>query len=138
MELGNSKHAGHRDTELARETREYVEAGHSSRAEPWREPERAGGSGPESEVMPTAEGVGGTPPGMDGDDVAGRSDLARLLDPGEFPADANRLAATAVRHQADDATVAALRALPTDRRYRSVSEVWAALGHGNEDDTRRF
>ncbi|GIL29885.1 DUF2795 domain-containing protein [Actinocatenispora comari] len=138
MELGNSKHAGHRDTELARETREYVEAGHSSRAEPWRETEPADGSGPEAELLPTAEGVGGTPPGMDGDDVAGRSDLARLLDPGEFPADAKRLAATAARHQADDATVAALRALPADRRYRTVSEVWAALGHRTEDDTRRF
>ncbi|MEV0838530.1 DUF2795 domain-containing protein [Actinocatenispora sera] len=138
MELGNSKHAQHRDSELARETREYVEAGHSSRAEPWRETAPTDGGGPQDEVPAAAEGVGGTPPGMDGDDVAGRSDLARLLDPGEFPADAQRLAATAARHQADDATVAALRALPPDRRYRTVSEVWTALGHRTEDDTRRF
>jgi len=138
MELGNSKHAPQRDTALARETREYVEAGHSSRAEGWREAERPTDTEPEPAAMPAAEGVGGTPPGMAGDDVAGRTELAQVLDPGQFPADGRTLAATAQRYQADDDVVAALRALPAGQRYRSVSEVWTALGHNTEDDTRRF
>ncbi|GAA3520184.1 DUF2795 domain-containing protein [Actinocatenispora rupis] len=139
MEPGNSKHADWRDDELARTDREYVQGGHSSRAEDWREPEgSAGPDQPEPEAMPEAEGVGGTPPGMDAADVAGRSDLARLLSPGEFPADAGRLADAAVRHRAPDELVARLRALPGDRTFHTVTELWSALGHGTEDDSRRF
>ncbi|HEY3504694.1 MAG TPA: DUF2795 domain-containing protein [Actinocatenispora sp.] len=139
VEPGNSKHADWRDDALAREDREYVQGGHSSRAESWREEQGSTGPGqPEPEAMPEAEGVGGTPPGMDAADVSGRSDLARLLSPREFPADAVRLADAAARNGGADDLVALLRALPTDRTFRTVTDVWSALGHGTEDDARRF
>lgn len=138
VEPGNSKHADWRDDELAREDREYVQGGHTSRAEPWRAEQANAPDQPLPEAMPEAEGVGGTPPGMDAADVAGRSDLARMLSAREFPADAERLAETAARNHAPDELVARLRTLPSDRTFRTVSDVWAALGHGTEDDARRF
>lgn len=139
MEPGNSKHADWRDDAMARTDREYVRGGHSSRAEQWREDQvPSGPEEPEPEAMPEAEGVGGTPPGMDAADVAGRSELARVLSPREFPADGARLAGTAARNGAADELVARLRALPSDRSFRTVSDVWTALGHGTEDDARRF
>lgn len=138
MERGSDKHGSKVDEQLARETSGHVQGGHSPRTEEWREPEPAGEDQPPAAQIPESEAVGGTPPGMSGEDVAERSELARALSPSVFPAKRGALLASAADNQASDVLVNRLRALPDHRRFANVAEVQAALGGGNEDDGQRF
>ena len=80
----------------------------------------------------------GVPPGMSPDDVLIRSELARSLRPGAFPADRDQLVEVARSEQASQGLIAALRQLPGGRTYRVVEEVAEALGEHGEDPARRF
>jgi hypothetical protein len=71
------------------------------------------------------------PAGMTPQDVDGRSDLARHLRPGELPADADRIRATARELNAPDRVLAELDRLPAGT-YATVNDIWDALGHGTE------
>lgn len=134
----SDKHGPVRDDSMAAETRGETQGGHSPRVEEWHDPEPAGEDQPEASAMPEEQGVGGSPPGMTSEDVAGRSELARAVPPSAFPGRRDDLVAAAADAGAPDAVLAALRSLPASGRYHTVSEVWSDLGHGTENDERRF
>lgn len=100
----------------------------SSRAGEWRDADVGDSMGTVHDA--------GTPPGMDRQDVTGRSELARHLDPGEFPADAQAIREMAAAHGVPASLRTELTRLP-DAIYADVNEVWTALGHGVEDVSRR-
>jgi hypothetical protein len=69
---------------------------------------------------------------FDGDSVAARSQLSRVLRPSVFPADRYELFAEANEEGAPEAVLELLRSLPAGRQFANVHEVWAALeGYGN-------
>jgi hypothetical protein len=136
---GSSTNSPRRDDELAAETSGYTQGGGSApRVEEWHDPEPAGEDQPAVSEHDEAAGVGGSPPGMDADDVAGRSELARYVSPSAFPGDRAALLASARENNAPDGIVGQLERLPGGREYVNVSAVWAALGHGVEADDQRF
>ncbi|MEZ5139340.1 MAG: DUF2795 domain-containing protein [Acidimicrobiales bacterium] len=65
-------------------------------------------------------------PGTPIDDAFARTQVARLLPPAAFPTTAAVLADGLEEAGAEEAVVAAVRALPRGRLYESPGEVWAA------------
>jgi hypothetical protein len=65
---------------------------------------------------------------LDLDDAEARSDIARFIDPSTFPTDREGLLANAEANHAPPAVLERLRALPGDRTYRGMPDVWSALG----------
>jgi hypothetical protein len=136
---GSSTNSPRRDDELAAETSGYTQGGGSApRVEEWHDPEPSGEDQPAASELDESAGVGGSPPGMDAEDVAGRSELARYVSPSAFPGDRAALVASARDNNAPDHIVSQLDGLPDGRRYVNVSAVWEALGHGIEADDQRF
>ncbi|GIL27810.1 DUF2795 domain-containing protein [Actinocatenispora comari] len=127
---GSSTNSPRRDDELAAETSGYTQGGGSA--------PRVGEDQPAASELDESAGVGGSPPGMDAEDVAGRSELARYVSPSAFPGDRAALVASARDNNAPDHVVGQLDELPDGRRYVNVSAVWEALGHGIEADDERF
>lgn len=136
---GSSTNSPRRDDELAAETSGYTHgAGTAPRVEEWHDPEPAGEDQPEASALDEAASVGGSPPGMGADDVAGRSELARYVSPSSFPGDRAALVASARENSAPDRIVSLLGRLPAGREFANVSAVWQALGRGIEADDQRF
>jgi hypothetical protein len=50
-----------------------------------------------------------------------------------LPADRDQLRAAAAEMNAPDEVLDQLAQLPPGRTYQTVSELWAALGHANEE-----
>ncbi len=94
-----------------------------------REPEPAGEDQPTGDE--TLGDLPGTPPGMDGDDVELRSEIARFLQPSRFPASRDDLVDAATQHQATDRVLGLLQRLP-DVEFTNVEEIAKALGIGTE------
>ncbi len=69
---------------------------------------------------------------MSSADVEERSRLGRFIGMAALPGDRETLVANARENEAPADLVAALETLPEGTRYRTISEVWAALGHKNE------
>src|SRR5687768_12430284 len=109
MEMSD-KHSARMDDDLQKDTRGGEDA---------REQLRADDSRPD--VVQENEGV------MDDHDAERRSELARSIDPGVFPARPAEIEASAVKNFASDGIIRALQALP-DRVYENVQDVWATLG----------
>lgn len=130
MDRGSSKHGPRLDEEMAFETLgvTHGDTAGIGRAEEWREPEPSGEDQPDEGRMP-ASGDGGEPA------RDARSLLGTVLHRSVFPADADTLVAAASAGQAPDAVVDELSRLPRGQVFATVSEVWAALGHGFD---RRF
>jgi hypothetical protein len=137
MHRDSSKHGPRLDEAMKSETESITRSGRESRAEEWNEAEPAAEDQPAVSLIPGGRPAGGTPPGMDADDVAGRSELARWLQPSVYPADRERLLQSAVETQAPDAVTSLLAKLPSDVSYQNVQEVWRALGGGTEDVSHR-
>ena len=134
MERGSSKHGPRLDDEMAHETAGIVQShGPGGRAEEWHDPEPSGEDQPEVTYVPGGQTRGGTPPGLDPDDVEPRSRLGRFLDRSVFPADAAQLRHNAVANQAPADILTMLGQLPNGRHFKTVTEVWAALGGSNEE-----
>ncbi|MBC6470012.1 DUF2795 domain-containing protein [Actinomadura alba] len=70
-------------------------------------------------------------------DVSGRAEIARWLQPREFPATRERLVESARGLRAPDPVVRALESLPREHAFQNVQEVWQRLGGGSEDPTHR-
>ncbi|MGY0234178.1 DUF2795 domain-containing protein [Longispora urticae] len=70
--------------------------------------------------------------GITPQEVADRSEIARHLQPGQFPADADQIRAMATGNNAPDHVQGQLSRLPAGT-YDSVADVWTALGHGIEE-----
>lgn len=129
MQRGDSRHGPMLDDQMADETRN-MKAGASSREDGWRDPEipvedEPGGQTASSPLQSSA------PVGMTADDVEGRFRLARYLETGRFPADADEIREMAKEANAPDTVMMELMRLP-EGRYESVTEAWKAMGHGVE------
>lgn len=127
MERGSDKHGPMLDDALKHETEGLLRGGHTTHAEEWKDPEPAGEDQPGGAVM-----VGGTPAGVDADDVEGRSELARYLGPSCFPAAGEMLLEAAAMNGAPERVLNELRSLPSGQEFVNVAEVWTRLGGGIE------
>jgi hypothetical protein len=135
MERGSAKHGPRLDDEMEHEVRGQLQGrGVGGRAEEWREPEPAGEDQPGASRVPGGNPAGGVPPGMTADEVEQRSRLGRYLPLSALPGDKRALVTAARRAQAPTAVLDELAGLPEDgTEYETVSQVWQALGHHNEE-----
>ena len=93
-----------------------------SRKEEFREQE-----GPaDDERVPSSRTV--DPHALGPDDASAKAELSRHVRASVFPADRDALVTEAERNDAPTAVLEALRHLPPDPKYRTVYEVWEALG----------
>jgi hypothetical protein len=136
MERGNSKHSPRVDEQLEREVEGTLQGIAGSRVEEWREAEPAGEDQPEPTVVPEGDYRTGAPQGMTSAEVEQRSRLGRYITMSALPGDRAALRRNAEENEAPDDILSELDRLPSDREFRTVSEVWAALGHANE--TKRW
>jgi hypothetical protein len=132
MERGSSKHGPRLDDEMAHEVRGIVQGNVDSRVEEFHDPEPAGEDQPDPSRVPGGTQTGGAPPGMTYDEVEERSRLGRFVPMASLPGDRERLIAGARELNAPDDVIAQLSRLP-EGRYETVSQIWAALGHHNEE-----
>lgn len=132
MERGSDKHGSRVDEELKHETAGLISGTHQTHAEEWLEAEPSGEDQPDADLVPDATLSGGTPPGMDSEDVEGRSELARYLHRSVLPAVGAMLIEAARDAQAPDSVIDRLRRLPSGREFATVAEIWQALGGHNE------
>jgi Protein of unknown function (DUF2795) len=132
MERGNSKHSPRVDEQLEREVAGTVHGVGGSRVEEWREAEPAGDDQPEPTLVPEGDNGSGAPQGMTSAEVEQRSRLGRYITRSALPGDRAALRRDAEQNEAPDDVLAEIDHLPSDREFRTVSEVWAALGHANE------
>lgn len=120
---------------MSQEVLGTVQGTAGSRAEEWREPEPAGEDQPNPTTAPTGETGDvrtGTPKGMTPRDIAQRSRLGRYISLSVLPGDREALLRSAQANGAPTDIIDQLGRLPAGTAYRTVSEVWAALGHMNE------
>jgi Protein of unknown function (DUF2795) len=126
-ERGSDKHGPRLDEDLHQDTRSLEQgAPVEARVEEAREQE-----GPaDDQPNPDARLAGGraTSASLDLDDAEARADLARFLTPSVFPADRDALLADAAGNHAPTVVLERLQALPADRTYENVQDVWGALG----------
>ena len=134
MERGSDKHGPRQDDELKHETEGLVRSGHSTHAEEWKDPEPAGEDQPDADRAPDSTLLGGTPNGMDGDDVEGRSELASYLGKDCYPMVRAQVIDLAMERQAPARVVDLVKRLPSDREYHNVNEIWSAVGGQVEAD----
>jgi Protein of unknown function (DUF2795) len=132
MERGNSKHGPRVDEQMSREVSGTVQGTAGGRVEEWHQPEPPGEDQPEPTAVPEGETRGGTPQGMTPDDVEQRSRLARFIGLSALPGDRAALRRSAEDNEAPGDVLAELDRLPGDKEFQNVAEVWAALGHSNE------
>jgi len=137
MERGNTKHGPRLDEEMAHEVQTHTQGrGAGGRAEEWREPEPAGEDQPDVGWIPGGtrdQRAGGAPGDLTPDEVEARSRLGRYLDLSDLPGDRSTLRRAAEAHQAPDEILADLDRLPPRVTYRTVNEIWTALGHATEN-----
>jgi hypothetical protein len=127
MERGNTKHNPRLDDAMEHEVREVLHSG--SRGE-GRDPEPVVGDDQElaAGILP-----GGAPAGMTPEEVEQRSELGRYIPLSALPGNRDELVVAAHVLLAPDHVLDKLAMLPSDgTRYRTVAQIWAALGHPNE------
>jgi hypothetical protein len=132
MERGSSKHGPRLDEQMSREVEGTVQGTAGSRVEEWRQPEPAGEDQPEATAAPAGETRNGPPQGMTSTEVEQRSRLGRFISLSALPGDRESLRRNALENEAPDDVLAELDRLPAGTEFRTVSEIWAALGHANE------
>lgn len=86
-----------------------------------------------AEDLPRGNLEGGAPPGMTYEEVAGRSDLGRFIPRHSLPGDREQLIVGAHDLDAPDEIIQQLADLPAGETFQTVNDVWAALGHSNEE-----
>lgn len=128
MERGSDKVSPRVDDELKHETQGLIRSGHQTHAEEWMEAEPSGEDQPDVDLDPEGTLTGGTPAGMKGTDVEGRSELARFVGKAPYPVVREQLIELAVEHQAPDRVVDLVKRLPSGRTFETLNEVWETLG----------
>jgi hypothetical protein len=121
------------DDEMKAEMQGELKADRATRAEEELELQPSGEDQPEASRAPDEALHGGTPPGMDDEDVELRSDLARHLGLGAFPADRAGVLDTLRENNAPDRLVDVARGLPEGEGFGNMQDVARALGLGVED-----
>jgi len=129
MERGSTQHNRILDENLAKEDARYADQEFD--AEPSGEPDA------DVRWEDGSARTGGAPAGMTYEEVEQRSRLGRFIPPHVLPGGRDDLIVGASEQQAPDDIIALLKSLPAADRYATVSEVWQALGHANEDPRRR-
>ncbi|MGW2647516.1 DUF2795 domain-containing protein [Streptomyces sp. NPDC001393] len=124
MQRGSDRLSVHRDDEMKHELRGLLRSGHPTRVEEWHDPEPAADDDPE--VWSGPVGGLGSPASLE----RMRSELARTLSRGSFPATARDLARTLRRQSAPTPLVDAVAALPHSARYENVQQLAKALAGG--------
>jgi hypothetical protein len=128
VERGSDKHSPMRDDQLKHETEGLVRSGHSTHAEEWKDPEPAGEDQPDADRAPDSTMLGGTPDGMEPDDVEGRSEIASYLGKDCYPMVREQVINLAIDRNAPTRVVDVIRRLPSGREFHNVNEIWAAVG----------
>jgi hypothetical protein len=128
MERGSNKHGRRLDEQLGHETEGLVRSGHSTHAEEWKDPEPPGEDQPDTDLAPNGTLVGGTPPGMTADDVAGRAELASYIGKDVYPVVRAQVIDLVMDRKAPDRIIDLVKTLPSDRQFHNVSEIWTAVG----------
>jgi hypothetical protein len=137
MDRGNSKHGPRLDEQMEHEVRGIMQGGVNSRVEEASDPEPPGEDQPDATWEGAGSHTGGAPPGMTYEEVEQRSRLGRYIPMSSLPGDREGLLRGASDLNAPDDVLQQLSALPADRTYQTVNEIWAALGHHNEDIEHR-
>jgi hypothetical protein len=133
MERASNKHGARLDDEMAREVRGIVQGGVDPRVEEFHDPEPSGEDQPDVSYVPGGTMTGGAPPGMTYDEVEQRSRLGRFIPMSSLPGDPAKLIAGSRELNAPDDVISQLESLPEGEQYETVSQIWAALGHHNEE-----
>ncbi|MET9293482.1 DUF2795 domain-containing protein [Streptomyces sp. NPDC003077] len=134
---GRDKTGPLRDDEAKRELQGELKANRSLRVEEAHELQPPGEDQPRAERSPETAMTGGTPPGMTGEDVQLRSEMARHLGPGTYPAKRSAVLRTLKQNNAPDRLLDLAEQLPEHRKYANVQEIVQALGRGTEDHRHR-
>ncbi|MGW7526128.1 DUF2795 domain-containing protein [Streptomyces sp. NPDC054783] len=124
MQRGSDRLNVHRDDEMKHELKGLLRSGHPTRVEEWHDPEPAADDDPE--VWSGPVGGLGSPASLE----RVRSELARTLSRGSFPATARDLARMLRRHNAPAALGDAVAALPHSARYENVQQLAEAVTGG--------
>ncbi len=134
MERGSDKHSARMDDALASEVEGLVRSGHDNRAD-WNSPEPSGEDQPDVDRAPHGTLAGGVPEGMTEQDVERRSEIASYL--GRiWPGTTEQLVQVATANSAPDRVLTALRALPGDRTYENLQDVWLSVSGGQVEGHR--
>jgi hypothetical protein len=96
--------------------------------EAFLDPEPVGDDEPD-----TGRFEGGAPPGMTYEEVEERSRLGRFIPRHSLPGDRDGLIVGANDLKAPDDILEQLATLPAGETFTTVNEIWAALGHHNEE-----
>jgi hypothetical protein len=123
---GSFKHGAQLDDEMAEETETLTHTGEPAHTEEWRETEPVGEEHLDQE-LPAGEQPG-TPAGITPAQVDRRSDIARWLEPHEFPARRDTMLSYLRQTGAPDEVIDAISALPARREFASTADVIRALG----------
>ncbi len=134
---GKNKTGAVRDDELKQEMEGELRAGRSLRVEEAQELQPSGEDQPDVDRAPNTTLTGGTPPGMDQEDVELRSELARHLGKEIYPADRDTVLDTLRENNAPDRLLNLAERLPAGQEFRNVQDIARALGLGVEDVTHR-
>lgn len=129
---GSDRHGQRLDDEMQREAEPLERSGVDPRAEEWRQQDAPTDEEPDATRTFGGPYRGGTPPGLDPEEVETRTEVARHLEPSFFPTDRHGILRSAARNDAPDTVVALLARLPDGERFATVQEMWAALGGGSE------
>jgi Protein of unknown function (DUF2795) len=132
IERGSDKHGPMQDDALKHEVEGLVRGGHATHAEEWKEAEPVAEDQPDTSLRPDGGLNGGTPEGIDPEEVEARSELAQYLGKEVWPADKEALLAAARERQATDRVLREIERLPEGQEFANVSEAWQALGGGRE------
>ncbi|MGC9665645.1 DUF2795 domain-containing protein [Planosporangium sp. 12N6] len=133
MERGNSKHGPRLDDEMEHEVRGMLQGGVDTRVEEWRDPEPAGEDQPNPTRVPVGYERTGVPAGMTPEEVEQRSRIGRYIPLSALPGDRDDLLAAAEENDAPQDVIDRLAALPAERVFETINQVWAALGGHNEE-----
>ena len=128
MDRGSDKVSPRKDEERKHETQGLLRSGHTPHAEEWKDPEPVGEDQPDADLAPGGTLHGGTPAGMDADDVEGRAELASYIGKEDYPLVREQILDRAIDNRAPDRVVDLVRQLPSGRQFHNVNEVWTALG----------
>jgi hypothetical protein len=128
----STKHNPRVDEELEHEVQGMLKGERQTRSEEWREVEPSAEGDPDVDIDPSGTLTGGTPVGMDPDDVEARAELARWLDRADFPSTGPELVEAARDHRAPDVVIRELGRLPDGATYERIGDVVRALGYHTE------
>jgi hypothetical protein len=138
MDRGSNKHSPRVDDELAEEVRGIVQGVAGGRAEEWKMAEPPGEDQPEvSEIPDEEEDFGrGEPAGVGNPEAEALSRFGSYIGRSALPGDREALIRSARDLDAPDDVLEALRRLPGDTTFRTVTDVWRAIRR-RETTTRR-